>query len=494
MKYKDTKLIVLLSTLSGEEMSEFELFLESPYFKKGRDPLPLFKSVSRFYPEFKDSEFTEESVLKGMYPEAEIIDKKLLNNLRSLSSLLLTALEEFLYVNSLRSNIPLKNRTLLKEILDRNLLKNFPKYLNEAEDELNLHEGLYGTNNLERYHYEKLNSRYAYTTFDFDKYFVCTSDSIEYISAHFLFELFAIAKSRILGKHNENVTQENTFVEDILNSLNLDELLNIFGGRHSENLLRFQYHLFRFLNSGGDHDELNNAQKVFAECKKGLTRYELVYYYSELINMFQTRYIPVNRETKAELHSLMKDCLRDRAFKISDDDFMHPLFYRNVILCSDYLHECNWAYEFIEKYTSELRPELRGNMSLYSKALIDYRMGKYEESLSNISKVKYDLVAFKSDVKTLMLRIFYELRLENQALATADTARHYVKTAREFDEYYKQAYRNFLTYYMKLFKLNLADSNNRSSDAGLLERQIKEEPVLVQRAWLLEKAGELAKK
>jgi hypothetical protein len=42
----------------------------------------------------------------------------------------------------------------------------------------------------------------------------------------------------------------------------------------------------------------------------------------------------------------------------------------------------------------------------------------------NASNVRYDLFGFSSEVKMLIMRIFYELKLEDQAIATADTVRH----------------------------------------------------------------------
>ena len=44
---KDTKLIAFLKTFTKPELSEFEKFLKSPYFKKERDPLPLFNFLKK---------------------------------------------------------------------------------------------------------------------------------------------------------------------------------------------------------------------------------------------------------------------------------------------------------------------------------------------------------------------------------------------------------------------------------------------------------------
>jgi hypothetical protein len=52
------------------------------------------------------------------------------------------------------------------------------------------------------------------------------------------------------------------------------------------------------------------------------------------------------------------------------------------------------------------------------------------------------------------------------------------------------AERNFLTYYLKLFKLNSSKAKNKSAEAKLLLKQMNEEKLLLQRKWLLEKISE----
>ena len=52
MEYRDTKLIIFLQTFSKKELSEFEKFIISPFFKQGRDLLPLYKAVIKFHPDF----------------------------------------------------------------------------------------------------------------------------------------------------------------------------------------------------------------------------------------------------------------------------------------------------------------------------------------------------------------------------------------------------------------------------------------------------------
>lgn len=490
MKYQDTKLIIFLKTFTKEEINDFERFLSSPYFRKGRDPLPLLKALKKFHPDFTEDKFSEEAVFNEIYPGQSLKEKNSKNTLRSLSSYLLKFVEEFIYISRLRDNKVLKNRILLNDILDRNLLKNYEPYMKQAYEDLESEEDVLGIDELEKHQLEKLNSRYFYTKVELENYFAHSSDSITYLSVHFWINLLAAAKSRILGKDNDRVILENNFVEDLLDKVDLENLIEVYKDTAHYGHIRFHFYVYKFLRNGGDSEALALAKQAFTENKPKMNKHDRVYYYSDLINMYHTRFMPVSKQTKHELLEIIKSCLDDKAYKISDEDNMHPFFYRNAILCADYLQECDWAYEFIEKFSNELRPELRDNMALYSRALIDYRKGKYEESLLNISKVRYDLVAFKTDVKTLMLRIFYELKLVDQAMATADTVRHYVKSAKEIDPQYKEGYRVFLKYYQKLLKLKTGEVKDNSVEAKAIKLEMNSEKFILQRKWLDEKIAE----
>ena len=125
-------------------------------------------------------------------------------------------------------------------------------------------------------------------------------------------------------------------------------------------------------------------------------------------------------------------------------------------------------------------------MKNYSRALVLYGNGKHEESLEHISKVKYDLDHFKLDVKIFMLKIFYELKLDEQAHSLADTFRHYIKSSAAMREKIKESYNNFLKYYIKIIKMQSSDN---TKEARLIKKQMDTVQYLSHKTWLYEKLG-----
>lgn len=491
MKYKDTKLISFLKTFSKEEFDDFENFLTQQYFKQRRDPLPLFKILKKFQSEFSKEDFNEEKVFAELYPGTSFSSQNSKNIFRSLSSYLLKSLEDYLYFSKLKDNKVLKNRILLKEILDRNLTKNYEQYSNRALEDLKTDEEIYGFDILEKFHLERLNSRYYASVLDMKNYFNHSFKSLEHISSHFWLDLISSAKLMLLGADNMNIKPENDILNNLLKSVDMDKVLKIYEGTSHYIYLCFYYNIYKCIGNNRDLIYYEKAKNIFFDNRSKISRHDKNYFYADMISILligtEGRYV----ELKKELFTVIKYCLEDKAYKLTDDDFMHPNFYRNCILCAEYIKEFDWAEEFIKEYTGELSPDFRDNMKNYSSSLINYSRGDYDSSLNYISRIKYDHAFFKTDIKTLTLRIYYELNLYEQAIYMADTFKHHIKISPHLNKEVRESSLNYVNYYLKVFKLKMDESGARKKDAGLLRSQINKEKYLIQKGWLNEKLDQI---
>ena len=133
---KDTKLIQILKTFTKEEIKEFEKFVASPYFSRGRNLKPLFKILRTSHPHFNNPIFTYESIFKSLYPEEKNNKLRAENVLRVLSSELVKLAEEFLTYEQMKSN-KLRMRNILLEVyINKKLNKQFVKLYSETQNDL----------------------------------------------------------------------------------------------------------------------------------------------------------------------------------------------------------------------------------------------------------------------------------------------------------------------------------------------------------------------
>jgi hypothetical protein len=128
-------------------------------------------------------------------------------------------------------------------------------------------------------------------------------------------------------------------------------------------------------------------------------------------------------------------------------------------------------------------------MKYFSMAVVKFARGDFEESLQYVSKVKYDLVRLKTDVKFLMLKIYYELNLEDPAYFLIDTFKHYASDSKEISEDTRISVKNFLKHYTQLLKMK---STPKSSEVEFSRTTIKNENLIYHKDWLMDKVSELA--
>ncbi|MBP9191285.1 MAG: hypothetical protein KBF96_01915 [Ignavibacteria bacterium] len=487
MKYKETKLIVYLNTFSKGEMNELDKYLSSPYFKRNRDPLPLFKVLKKHHQDLKSDSFNEKIIFNELYPGTDFSDKKAQNNFRSISSYLLKSVEEFIFISEIRNNNILKNRTMLESLLDKNLLKYYEQYLPTAYKDLKDHEKLWGQDEIEHILLGNINSRYYSLKRDLKSYLEKNFENTEITSSFFLINLLRSAKTKFLTETFNDIKTGNTSIDVYLNSIDMEKIIDVFKGAPVYVNICFNYLVYLSLINNYDKEFYKKAKKLFFENKSGINRKDLNYYYSDLMNIIDVHRKSDNEKNK-EFFSIMVSCLDDKAYKISEDDYMQPDFYRNVILFSNRLKRFNWADKFVNEYTNELQPELRDNMMFYSKAVICYGRGEFEKSLDHISKIKYDLVGFKTDVKIFMLRIYYELDMTDQIYSLIDTFKHFIKNSKHMSKDVKDIFSNYLKYFQKIYKIrSLYDKN----ESGLLRKNLLKEILVCERNWLLEKLDKI---
>jgi hypothetical protein len=238
-----------------------------------------------------------------------------------------------------------------------------------------------------------------------------------------------------------------------------------------------------------DEDYYHKAKKIFLANRSRLSNYEKMYFYSDLLNILNIGYMPgKDAGNRKEIFHLQILCIEDKAYKLDREKYMHPDFFRNIIINALYVKAFDEATGFVDKYISELEPKFRANMRYYSKALIAFAKSEFEYALVNISKVKYDLVDFKIDVKILSMKIFYELRMTEQAYSIVDTFRHYLRSSKDLTPELRATYMNFIGHFLKLFHACLSKNND---EALIAKKEAMQEPLLAQKPWLLAKFSEL---
>ena len=484
----DSKLIQILKTFSVNEIKDFEKFIASPYFSTGRNVEGLYSILKPYHPEFDSSQLDNKTVFKKLFPCDKYSEMKFKNVTTALTRLA----EQFLVNESIKNDPVEFERRLTDSFLERVDLKLYYNASNALEKKINKlpfdhHKGFSIEENIaaNKYSYYLKMNRH-------DKAIPLMSKAAEYNILTFFVKYIKSINymNRIPGTYYDEM--KNDLVEAFRNNLDLDRIINDLRKRKYPYLwlIELYYYTFKFFNDLDDTDAFHIARKSFNSNKEKYSRIEkhfiLGNFYAYCINKFSMGNTDFARE-EFEICKQLKD---ENALTSTDYVSLELMSFRNILYTAIKVKEYDWLEKFIKDCTSLLRSDGRDNMKNFALSKLEFERGKFENALEYASKIQYDMFTYKLDIKNLLLMIYYELGLLDQAESLIATYKHYIKHNKDFSRNYMRKFKNFITVYSSLFK---ARSIANTKDIGLLLKKSEDTKILPSRSWFITKIKELQK-
>lgn len=485
---ENSKLITILRTLTKEEFRDFEKFIESPYFTRGRDCAPLFKALKNCYPEFTGSRVSKKAVYEKMFPGKKYGDKKSESILSTLSSEMYKLGLEFLTYSEMAKDDIQKRLFLLKSLRNKNLQKEFKKELSKAGSEDPLSRG--STESfLENYRINSVYGEYAWDRGDTGGLYDALLKRTESALAFALISAYKFMDTKDTARHF-NIKTGRTFADIVLESLDSEKMLAELK-INNESLYPYIYanHLVYMMNKEPqNHDHYNKLKKTLESNREKFGHSEIYMLYQALETYLMVDLeISQHIDAAREIFDTYKSALELGVHKVSPDSYLEPTVFRNIFTAARDVNELEWAEEFINKYSRELPEEFAEGMKDYAMANLHFTKGEFEKALSRIVNINYDYPLHKIDAKVLQFKIYYELGNIEQAYNMLDTTRHYLNADIDINVLIKERNSNFIKHASELLKVKTGSPK----DAGFILEKIKSDKSVESKAWLVDKMEEL---
>ena len=490
-----SKIIEILKTFSKNELKLFEKFINSPYTNNGRDIASLFKIAKKNYPDFKRDKIAKQTVFFQLFPDEPYGKKKIENMIYSLTKLA----EDFLISAGQNNNKFQKLESLAGQYKQRRMDKFFLQTVREIEKIVNenLFNRFEGFKEEEKLHNYRVD--YYISTNDYYKAVEEKTKVADINSADFIISYFKTLREKIISEKSYNIPFPSISLKAFSTCLDSEKLLYELKKNKYEYyyLAAIYYHNMKAAESTDNSPDYFNFKKLVLNNLGKFKQSERYMLFSDMISFCVDKENSGDESYQREEFEVIKKMLETNSYTWSENDYLQIIFYRNIMILSLVIKELDWLEEFAEKYTNMLRPEYRQNMKNLLLANIRFAQKKFEESLTYINKVKYDVFLYKMDVKQLMTSIYYELNLFEQAYALIDAFKHYISASSEISELMKKRCLNYLAYYKKMLQLKskVLSSGKASGeniiDSDLLVKKIEAESVLPSKRWLLDKAVEM---
>lgn len=480
---QDTQFISLLKTFSSLEMNQFEKFLESPFFNSNKNITLMFGLIAPYYADFEDENIHRRKIFKKLFPDEDYDDGKV----RYYTCELLRLAEDFLAEINMKKERFIYEINSLKELIERKQHKLAAKKLADAA--IRLGKESY-PNEIYFYYLHLLKSLTNYQALISDKRIKSkvVIEEGESIVMLFLVIISQTMFNLLLMKESYNEDLPNNLILGIKKTLDMEKLLKEADGHRYYELLRLYISLIDLKTKPDDDSCYYYLKSAIDKYSKLLNKVDLYNLLTALKSYCIQRNLRGDIKFQKERFEIELRSIELDAYSPSNNKYLQVIPFRNFILSAINANEQNTAEEFIKQFFHKLDPKTRDSSVNLAFASLYFSKKQYNNALDALSKVRQINVFFKHDVKSILLKIYFEMNQIEPALELIDSYKHFLKSNKDIPGVRQKAVLNYLkiTEELLLFK-----TGKRKKTLGEISSEISSINLISNTTWLLEKINEL---
>lgn len=480
------KAIEVLRTFSKRELKDMSLFLASPYFNTNKALIKLYEVLRKNFT--KLDKLTEESIYNEVFPGKSYnygIFKNLLSELYTLQCRYLAV-----------SRLPYKKDDsvfLLKELLERRLLKHADKVIKDTKEFFSGRRMA-----IEDYHTDFTVEEYSsFASYFRDKRWLQNLYKMEdplrmshKLIIHFLMRLlshYLFYTTRGLNLENVDLKGIKKIIEDLFKYLkahlnydvpNIDVLYYIMKLRESPGDIRTYYILKETL--------LKNIEKLSWQIMSNS-----FFYLSEFCEI---QIEQGNDEFIKENYTMYLMQVEHRS-PGSDFGSLDAGLYEDVVRYGLASGEIAAIQKFINKHKERLPENLKEEAYNFSLAQLNFYKGNYTAASESLAKIENDDFFRKFRVRTLYLMLYYATGEWEGLYSLVTSYKAIVKNQKKLSAEEKEIHYSLINnvYYLAKFKeLSFINTKGLSKKLNAFISGVKKEPSIY-RPWLYTEAVRLLK-
>ncbi len=479
-------LVQILRTLSKEEMKEFEKFVASPYFNKGRNHLPLLKALSEYSPDYDSDKFTKESIYDKLFPGKEYKESVM----KSMLSRLNDIAEEFILQISFEKNIHfLRERLFIREISERGLKQRAESAIANTEETFTGKQ----TGVLDNLSYKDFIDEVVNHHYNFSE----RSDVGEKIFQYRMYIVYAFLTEFLITEGSiysqKNFWPKNLKVNDINEIAGLIDIDKILKWVRRKDPHKYEdlelFNLVRLAIQNPSNDEYYfKAKKLFFENMK---KYD-VDFKKFMMNCLSVLCTAKTTEGKSEFqleaHNLRKKIYDENLFLFSKSKRLQSSEFRTAFIEALAVNQFEWAKEFAEQYADKVLPSLRKDIAYYVKANLSYHKRDYNEALNYANRIRINQITYKLDIRNLVSKVYYETGSIEPLFSYLDAYYKFLENSKSQNKTLLARHFNYIKFLRQLVKSKMNDAEY--SEFMFLKDRINKENVSSKK-WLLKKIEQI---
>ena len=483
---KNSRLIKVLRTFNKKEFKQFGKFVSSPFFSTGRNVVPLFDALKKFYPVFDGDGFSRENMLnelsrcgyKVSYPQL----KMQMTELYKMS-------EQFLTFQSGKSEPGLNAYFFARSCRKRGLHRLGESKISASIKKIEKN-GIDGSFYL-NYYFGKVEMINFFFMKDKPLKGVQTLNHLSEILLHnFLCNISRYIYNLVVLESGLNINTGDNLLVSFINLINYEKLLECLERRndvYSNASCIYILYIMMLLNPAVDVYYFKFKEKLFKNISV-FSFYEQSGFMQNINFRAEQLMKGINYNKFAnEEFEIINFRLHNNLYKqepsadYTTNEF-HSAFYIGFVL-----RKKAWLKNFMKKYINEIIPEQRDNSLLAAQAFIAFLDRDYIKCLKNINNLKNMLIITEFDIKRLQLMAIYEAGHINEAYYVFDAFKAFLRKNKNVSQRYFESNNNFIKFYRIILKQKYEEA-----DSNLKKLRLEaQNSNAASQEWIIEKIDEM---
>lgn len=467
---ENSRLIIILKTLSTEEMKEFGKFLNSVYTEKSSTQI-LYKYLKKIHPLFPSEKIDKGYVEKKLFKKTNGSERRLFDT----KYMLLKTLKDFIIKKQLENSQTTRDLIFLEALKTRRLDNLFFPEIENVEKKWEENK-IPGIEHL----YEKYKLKAMYATHPqssiLDRKAMTPTEIMESLDKYYIAKKLYWTLCSLINQDftNNKNKREKYFIEEVLKYASLPifqkvpqiklfrDLTMMIQSKNVENYEEVKQIFFnQFLSY--NKDEQDDVISFFVWCCSYIGAYQ-------------------------ELFAIKKFAVENKII-LEDGYITTAEFIKNVNLgCK--INEIIWTDNFIKNYGKYLEKKEKENTILFCEATIAITKKQFELALSKLSQIKFDNVFFGVQARCMILQCYYELDGYGESFeALINSTKTFLRRKEFVADSMKEIVMEFIFYIEKIEKIrrDIPYKKIKKQTIGDLQKKLEKAQNIMFRNWLIQK-------
>lgn len=478
---KKGKLFDILRTFSKSENDAFVDFVRSPYFNKSRSVSKLLEVIIKYGPEYPEEKLENEELYRKVIGKGKFSNQVMKNLLSRLTGLAM----DFMALQHKEISGTVLKLGKLRELNKRLLDKEFAEEREGLKTEIMKMENMLQMKNMFSYMMENESVEHLLRRglqHETTGHFV---DSGKFLITFFMIALSDILLNMRMNNFSFNIKSPPNFAEAFFECIDFEKFFSQVTAFGKEDMIRIMvYYLTLKCNLHPDDESyFKRFRSVLFSNLERFSKPELYSLFRSIESFCAQMVNSGNRRYYREMFELYNIQLKNGFYRL-DGAPVSRLRFRNTYLSALRSGETEWALKYISDFENDLFEHGGTQVVDMAYAHCYFELGRYEDALERISRIKTNELYLKFDVRNIAIMCHYELGNIENVISMSKSYTQFIKNNEQLPRDYADKALRFANFTSTL--LQMSDKRDKEGIEELLA-EAKKHAIDRKMDWLIEK-------